>query len=197
MKYKLDLKPKEHNNKILNFFENIFALKNLYRQGWVKYWGVEEERCESVGDHVFGMAVMSYIFAKESRPDLDANRVLRIALFHDLPEAITGDIPVRDNFPAEEKQKLEESAVQKLFDGLENKEHFVNLWQEYANNESEEAKFVRQMDRLEFMMQGYFYHNHGLGKMDFTQWAKYAQKWIKDKELKKVLEEIKAADNNK
>ncbi len=197
MKYKLELKHREHKNKILNFFENIFTLKNLYRQGWVKYWNVEEEKCESVGDHIFSMAVMSYIFAKEYRKDLDADRVLRVALFHDLPEAIVGDIPVADNFPVEEKQKLEEDAVQKLFVGLKSREHFIKLWQEYANDESEEAKFVRQMDRLEFVIQGFFYHNHGIGKMDFDRFIEYAKKWVKDKELIEVLKEIKVADNKK
>ncbi len=197
MQRKIELKSKKHKSKILNFFENIFVLKNLYRQGWVKYWGVKENDCESVGDHIFSMAVMSYIFAKEYRKDLDADRVLRIALFHDLPEAIVGDIPVPDNFPKEEKQKLEEDAAQKLFVGLENREHFIKLWQEYANDESEEAKFVRQMDRLEFVIQGYFYHNHGIGKMDFDRFIKYVKKWVKDKELKEVLEEIGVADNEK
>ncbi len=191
MKYKTNPKSREHKSRVLNLYEHIFALKNLYRQGWLKYWNVDENKCESVGDHIFSMSVISYIFAKEYRPDLDADKVLRIALFHDIPEAIIGDIPARDKFPDEEKRILEEDAAEKIYRGLKSSEHLMDLHNEYVNCESKEAIFVKQIDKLEFMIQGYFYHNHGIGKMDFNLFEKYANQWIKDPQLKEVLEEIK------
>lgn len=191
MQRKTELQHREYKNKILNFFENIFVLKNLYRQGWVKYWNVDENKCESVGDHIFSMSVMSYIFAKEYRPDLDADKVLRIAMFHDLPEAIMGDIPAMDNYPKEKKQELENEALKTLFAGLKNEEHFKNLCTEYVDNKSEEVKFVKQIDKIEFLIQSFFYQNHGIGKMDFERFEKYANEWIIDKEVKDILEEIR------
>jgi len=190
MKFKIDLKKRTHDTKMLNFFEKIFVFKNLYRQGWIKYWKVQEDKCESVADHSYSMSLLAYIFAKENRQDLNADKVLRIALFHDLPEIVTGDIPVSDNFPAEEKAKLEKNAISNLFVGLRHEDEFKSLCVEYMEDGSEEAKFVRQIDRLDFVMQGYFYENHGVGEMDFERFATYAKKWVKDAELLEVLEEI-------
>lgn len=54
-------------------------LKQLYRRGWLRR-GILKERCESVAGHTFAVAVLAYWLAGADYPELDAGRVIRLAL---------------------------------------------------------------------------------------------------------------------
>ncbi len=62
-------------------------LKSVHRQGWIDR-GVPNP--ESSADHSWSLALFAWLIAC-TREDLDANRVLLLALVHDLPEALAGD----------------------------------------------------------------------------------------------------------
>jgi putative hydrolase of HD superfamily len=155
------------------YFE-LCHLKGLYRQGWLKR-GVPMARCESVAEHSFGVAVLALWLSETYFPDLDSNKVLRMALLHDFGEIYAGDIIPGDNIPTEEKQRLEYASVEKVLAKLPNGESYLRLWLEFEAGQSAEARFVRQIDRLEMGMQAAVYRQEGFGDMvEFFQSAREA-----------------------
>ena len=83
--------------KIIDFFKIVGKLKSEKRKGWIQQ-GVKTERIESVADHVFMTTLITLALEDHWREQgLDANKMIKMALIHDLPEALTGDITPRDN----------------------------------------------------------------------------------------------------
>lgn len=140
-------------------------LKRLYRQGWLKR-GVPESECESVADHSFGTAILALFLA--GRPPyeaLDRDRALRIALVHELGEVYAGDITPVDGVAAEEKARLERASIGRVLAGLPGGEEYLALWEEFEAGLSPEARFVRELDRLEMGLQAAAYRAEGNGRM--------------------------------
>lgn len=157
---------------ILDTLRYAGELKRLRRQGWVDR-GVAEP--ESVADHSYRMAMMVLLLAPD-RPDVDLSRALILALVHDLPEAVAGDVTPFDRelaasdadraeifrrrpvYSAEAKQakrSAEAAAIQRITERLPSElaELIIGAWQEYEAGETPEARFVRQIDKLETYLQ--------------------------------------------
>lgn len=146
------------------YFE-LVHLKQLYRQGWLRR-GVAPERCESVAEHSFGVAVLALFLAEEHFPDLDADKVLRLALLHDLGEIYAGDIIPADGVDAAEKSARERRSVARVLGKLPRGARYVALWEEYEEGASPEARFVREVDRLEMALQASVYEHQDEGALD-------------------------------
>lgn len=167
------------NQNTLPLIETYFQfvhLKQLYRQGWLKR-GVPPERCESVAEHTLGVAVLAMLLADTAFPELDPLKVLRMALLHDFGEIGAGDFTPVDGVSAEEKHRLEKESVLNALSGLSNGADYLAVWEEYEKAQSPEARFVRQIDRLEMGLQASIYEMQGLlGTDEFLQSASRAQK---------------------
>ncbi|MEM5772607.1 MAG: HD domain-containing protein [Candidatus Aenigmatarchaeota archaeon] len=87
------------NEELIEFFKTIGKLKKIERTGWVTNVGIENP--ESVAEHSFRSAVLCMIFSDIKK--LDTEKMVRMALIHDLAEALIGDW---DNF-AKKKLGLE------------------------------------------------------------------------------------------
>jgi putative hydrolase of HD superfamily len=140
----------------LRFYYQINHLKNLFRQGWLQA-GIPRERCESVAEHCFGVALLCMLLAEAHFPDLDLERVLSMALLHDLGEVYAGDLTPQDGVDPDEKHRRESDAIERLFAGMPGEGAYIALWHEYERGESAEADFVRQIDRLEMGLQASVY----------------------------------------
>jgi len=87
----------------LEFLRVVGKLKTLKRTGWVNN-GVELP--ESVADHMYRMAMCSFLITD---PALDRARLMKLAIVHDLAEALVGDIVPHDvRYTKEQKRVLEE-----------------------------------------------------------------------------------------
>ncbi len=76
----------------------LAALKALPRTGWSDR-GVNAVIVESVADHSLAVAILAWATALErvrDGEDLDPQRVLLLALIHDLAESEVGDVPPYD-----------------------------------------------------------------------------------------------------
>ena len=167
---------------IARFFHRIGALKLVRRTGWLDR-GVPPEVTESVADHSFRMALLAWLAALGGSTGLNADRVLKLALVHDLPEALTGDEPpyAAEAVPAEDgsgvrhaflqrahvrspertaaKRAAEAAAMTDLLSDLPPAlaSALRSLWSEYQAQASPEARFVKQADRLETYLQAQEY----------------------------------------
>lgn len=106
-------------------------------------------KLESDSDHSWHLALFIIIFKKELTTKYNYEKLLEIALTHDLPEIYTGDFHPFGQAP-KNKQELEEKAAKKLYSILEEnkKEQFLNLHYEYENQETKEAKLIKALDKL-------------------------------------------------
>jgi len=136
--------------KILNFLHQIGKLKETYRFGESKTL-----KGDSSADHSWRLALMAAVIANELKLNLDMEKVLKIALIHDLPEAITGDIDARliaqGKVTKEEKHRKEKEAMEKIQKSLPPKigKEIYRLWQDYEKGGSKEAKFIKALDKIE------------------------------------------------
>ena len=137
--------------RAVDFLEMARGLKTTPRTGWV-HRGVRGP--ESVADHSWRVALMALVGA-EGTSGLDTARAVQIALVHDLAEAIVGDIAPGDGVPAEEKHRREAAAMEQLRGVLGGcaGERVRALWDEYEAGASQEARFVKDMDKLEMILQ--------------------------------------------
>ncbi len=102
---------------------------------------------ESVAAHSWGVA---WLVALCCPPELHRERALLLALVHDLPEVRVGDITPADGIPKAEKRRLEAAAAGSL---LAETPELLAAWQEYEANETAEARFVHELDRLDMGLQ--------------------------------------------
>jgi putative hydrolase of HD superfamily len=141
---------KESLEKIFDFLHVVTELKKSIRYG--EYDGMEGD---SGADHSWRLSLMIFVFADEIKLDIDVLKAVKIAIVHDLPEAITGDVDYRKiiegKVTKEEKQKKEIEAMEKIKSLLPEKigKDIYKLWEEYEYSKSKEALFVKAMDKIE------------------------------------------------
>jgi putative hydrolase of HD superfamily len=176
----------------LEAYVQINQLKQLFRQGWLRR-GVPRERCETVAEHTAGVAWLALLLAP-GLPGLDADRALRIALIHDLGESHAGDITPSDGVSASEKHARERLSLLQIVTGLPRGEEWLALWDEYESGETPEARFVREIDRLEMGLQAVIYGAESLA--DPSEFIVSARQTILDVTSRSMLEEFIAAPNN-
>lgn len=168
--------PSQHLNPIARFHRLASNLKHLRRQGWLDR-GVDDP--ESTASHCWSVALLAWMLARD-RPDLDRNRVLLLGLIHDLPEALAGDATPFDTerdpdgyIPPEQlratptytdeardaKQQRETEALQQLLSDLDPAlaRDIHDAWREYEAAGTPEAQFVKQVDKLETLLQAETY----------------------------------------
>lgn len=161
--------------ELARFLHRAGRLKFAARTGWLDR-GIPPEAAESVADHTFRTALLAWLAADDG---LDRDRVLKLALIHDLAEAVTGDLPpynpalllaetdddarrafldrrhVRDEARAAAKRAAEAAAMAELLTGLPTAlaSELGALWQDLEDGTSPEARFVKQADKLETYLQ--------------------------------------------
>ena len=180
------LKDRKIDPLIEAYFE-LCQLKQLYRQGWLR-GGVSRERCESVAEHSFGCAVLATWLAQAYYPQLDLCKVLRMALMHDFGEIYAGDIIPVDAVGAEEKHCREAGSVAQVFGKLPTGADYLSLWEEFEQGETPEARFVRQIDRLEMGLQAGVYAAQGLVQPD--EFIASARQALEDDRLIELMDEL-------
>ena len=128
------------------FFAKSYELKHLPRAGWQRV-GIDQP--ESVASHSWGISVLISLL---SPPHLNKLRMYEMALAHDLPEVITGDITPHDNVSSAEKKEREQAAAQTLLPPS-----LYASWLEYEENITLEAQFVHMLDKLDMALQAQIY----------------------------------------
>ncbi|WEW55120.1 hypothetical protein PRK78_000548 [Emydomyces testavorans] len=151
------MEPDEMTASPFPFLHLVERLKNLPRRGW-QIRGVQ---CpESVSDHMYRMAVMTLLV-----PGVDEKtraRAVKMALVHDMGEAIIGDITPSDGISKEDKYNRERLAIRYLSCLAEEVNpafaaEIMELWLEFEEGTSPAAKLVREEDSLECMDQAVIY----------------------------------------
>lgn len=196
---------------VLASYYRLMRLKRLYRQGWLKR-GVPTNICESVAEHSFGTALLGLLLTAgptaQARPAgeaassgaadlaappgltgqrLDPVKVVLLALIHEMGESYAGDITPVDGVSKEEKRRLERAAIERSLDGLPDAAWFLAQWEDFELGSSPEARFVRELDRLEMGLEAALYASEGYAGMD--EFFESSRKVVRDSRLSSILEE--------
>ena len=129
--------------QFLDILTQAGKLKTVTRHCWTA-----PDRAESAADHSWRIALMAMLL-RDTFPEADMDRVIRMCLIHDLGETFTGDIPSFYKTGADETREAD------LFDrwvaGLPEAaaREFAGLLQEMAALETMEAKIYKALDKLE------------------------------------------------
>lgn len=177
--------------------ENIFEfLAYAERLKWtLRYCVTSANRKESTAEHSWRLALFVLLIGEDFKDKIDINHAVKLALFHDLPEAIVWDsdayYTAQENNWTLKKEKKEEEAMKKLSKILgENLwEKVFNYWKEYCDWETKEAQFVKALDKIECLNQFCDYWEYIFSEnWEFDFMAFYADKHIvKMSDLKPVL----------
>ncbi|XP_028402181.1 HD domain-containing protein 2-like [Dendronephthya gigantea] len=144
----------ESKQDVLQFMTVVGKLKSLKRTGWVRS-GVNNP--EHVADHMYMMAVMTFFIQDDH--NLNKARCLKLALVHDMAECIVGDITPYCGVNKDEKHAKEKEAMKQisLLAGNKVGQELFSLWEEYEAQETAEAKFVKNLDRFDMILQAHQY----------------------------------------
>jgi putative hydrolases of HD superfamily len=143
----------------LRVLAEAVRLKRLDRSGWKR---VDVAHPESVAAHSWGVAWLVLALAP---PELDRGRALSYAVLHDLAEVRTGDLTPYDD--RTDKTVREHAAFAGLTEGLQRPE-LLALLEAYEAQADDEARFVRECDRLDMAIQALVYAEEGARTGEFV-----------------------------
>lgn len=151
----------------IDFLTLTRSLKTTKRTGWVMS-GVQNP--ESIADHMYRMSLMAMI-ASFSNESLDTNRCIKLALIHDLAEAKVGDITPHCGVSDEEKYKLELGTMEQIQSmlGPLGGDEILDLWKEYEEGSTTEAKLLKDLDKIEMILQAQEYEAEGSSEKSLEQ----------------------------
>ncbi|XP_022756518.1 HD domain-containing protein 2-like isoform X1 [Durio zibethinus] len=163
--------PPPSASSAIDFLTLCHRLKTTKREGWVRR---DVQNPESIADHMYRMGIMALIAS--DIPGIDRDKCVKMAIVHDIAEAIVGDITPSDGISKAEKSRREREALDhmcKLLGGGSRAKEIGELWMEYEENSSSEAKIVKDFDkvcRVEMILQALEYENEqGVDLDEFFQ----------------------------
>lgn len=134
---------------IHTFIHQSEGLKRLLRHSWLS-----DGRKESVAEHTWRMALMALVLYRELEVEIDIAKVIKMILIHDLAEIVVGDYWALGDIP-KDKHEQELKGLQELTGDLplETRKEFIDLWEEFEEGKTNEAKFGIALDKLEVLIQ--------------------------------------------
>ncbi len=141
---------KDRIDKILDFLKEIEKYKTIERKIILSN-GMKESDAE----HSWHMAMFLILFQKELPKEASMEKMLKLALIHDLVEIYAGDTFSFDEEARKDKKEREDKASEKLFSQLPEDlgKELKELFNDYNKRESKEAKIVNSIDKIQPILQ--------------------------------------------
>ena len=156
------------NNKLkqqLQFLTEVDKMKSVSRQTLL----ADKSRAETDAEHSWHFALMAMtLFEYVGFDGVDINRVIKMALVHDLIEIYAGDTFAYDVKGNENREERENEAADKLFSLLpsEQKAEYRALWEEFDRMDTPDAMYAAAVDRFQPLLNNYLTDGH--------TWVKHA-----------------------
>ena len=153
--------PSANAEAIVDVLDLAENLKTEMRHSWLS-----NGRQESVAEHTWMMSVAAVLMAPHLQHPVDLGQTLKLIALHDIAEAINGDIPYFEESARKNTKLADETKAMETMRGMlpaASGKLLLELWREYEDCETEEAKFARALDKLEVQ------HQHNLA--DLQTWT--------------------------
>ena len=198
---------------VLAFLLEISRLKTIKRTGWV-WLGIRDP--ETIAEHSFRTAMLAWVLG--SKTTLNVGRMIEMSLLHDVCEVYAGDLtPYYGILPkgararkaflqrwvrlpqkekvvlAKKKFVLESKALFKLLKHLPKKlqQEVYGLWIVYEKGLSQEGRFVKQIDKIEALLQAIQYFGTG-PDTPVVGWWEEVEELVDHPVLREFLKSIEA-----
>ena len=171
-------------DNIANFLFEVGMLNKTPRTGY-QFLGSGKE---SVAEHILRTLFVGYTLCKMD-DSLDETRVLKMCLFHDLPEARTGDMNYVNKKYVDVNEK---KAVRELTEGIFFGSDIKAAIDEFNKKETKEALIAMDADQIALILQLKEYGD--LGNKYAEEWINYALQRLNTKGAKELAEKIGKTD---
>lgn len=154
----------------IDFLVEVDKLKGILRETRLMH----QHRLENDAEHSWHLAMMAMVLheyaTNETHLELDLKKVLQLVLIHDVVEIDAGDVFSYANFDPSEKHRKECLAADRIFQILpsDQAQFFRDLWNEYEEQNSIEARFARAVDRLQPFLHNYYTDGYTWRKYNIT-----------------------------
>lgn len=172
---------------------SFFAM--LSRMKYINRWGLmRNTRPESLSEHSFETAVIAHALAllrcRRFGGCVSPERAATLALFHDVPEIITGDLPTPVKYFSPsirgEYARVEEAAKEKLLSMLPEdlRGEYAPLLAEGGPEEAELHALLKAADKLSALIK--CLQERRAGNLEFLQAEKTLRRSVEDMHLPEV-----------
>lgn len=174
-------------NRDLEFLYEVGALRFVSRT-WTQFLNAN---FQNVSEHTFRVMWIALLISEKEKKG-DHEKILKMALVHDVPESRTGDV----NYLSRQYTKRdEERAGREILQGTGLSKEYLKLFKEYEKRKSIESKIVKDADNLDvdFELQEQSVRGQGLKK----EWAANRAsiyKILYTKTAKKIWKEIQKSN---
>lgn len=158
---------KDDLEKCFEFILELEKLKAVVRK--TKPLGLE--RYENSAEHSWQICILAFILARFAAEKVNTEKVIKMLLIHDVGEIDAGDVFF---FDEEERTKVVEKevrAVKRIFGILPNEieGELLEIWNEFENGETKEAKFARAIDRVMPILQNLYNNKQSWTENNITK----------------------------
>jgi len=169
--------------KQLGFIVEIDKIKQIMRKSKL----FDNSRFENDAEHSWTICVMAVLLREYADFEFDIQKVLIMLMIHDIVEIDAGDAFL---YSAERQNahNEEDKAAQRIFGLLDDdqKKFFLDIWNEFEEGKTNEAKFAGIFDRLEPLLQNYLLEGYTWKKYDIS----YDMVIEKNQHIKNASEKI-------
>jgi putative hydrolases of HD superfamily len=152
----------------------VRACKDSYSQKFTDY----HDRGESISDHMYRMSLITLFAPASLSSRINIPHCMKMALVHDMAEALVGDITPVDGVTKVEKSRRESTTMDYFTDNLLGKvnggmtgKELKDIWREYEDGDTLESKFVHDVDKIELVLQMLEYEKARNGKLDLGEFS--------------------------
>jgi len=156
----------ENLEQQIKFLIEIDKLKTIERKTKI----ISDSRRENDAEHSWHLAMMAIVLHKHANQEIDLFRVIKMLLVHDLVEIDAGDTFAYDTNGQGDKYERELLAAERIFGLLPEEQgaELMELWKEFENKKTKEAKFAASLDRLQPLIHNYLNEGDTWQKFNIT-----------------------------
>lgn len=139
-------------DKQLEYIFEIDKVKSVIRKTRLFH----KDKYENDAEHSWHICMMALVLQEYANGDIDILKVIKMMLIHDLVEIDTGDVIVYNK--TQQDTEAEKTAAKRIFGMLPDGQgdEYLNLWMEFEDRKTKEAKFAMALDRMEPLLQNLY-----------------------------------------
>ncbi len=170
--------------RLVDFLNEVGMLRHTPRSGYA-FLGSGRE---SVAEHSHRTAVIGYALARKA--GADPSRTMLLCLFHDLPEARTGDFNYVNRLYDTSRER---EALQDAVAGTGLEDELLDVWDEHAARTTPESILAHDADQLDLILN--LKRESDLGNRYADKWLANAVQRLRTDIAKELAETILRTDH--
>ena len=140
----------ERFERQVRFILELDKEKNILRRTHLSGYG----RRENDAEHAWHLAAMTWLLSEYANEKFDVAKTMLMVLLHDVVEIDAGDSYAYDPAAQKTAHERELAAAERLYHILPEDQgtYLENLWKEFEEGETPEARFAHVMDNFQPML---------------------------------------------